>query len=69
MPRKKDPNSLRSKGLARHKHPRIVVHLEQKTLDAIERYCQAQRLVPDRSQVVRLAVKEFLDKEGFAAPS
>lgn len=53
----------------RHAHPRFAFHLERELLDAVGRYCLAQRLVPDKSEVVRLAVREFLEREGFWPPA
>jgi hypothetical protein len=63
--RKKDPASKRSLGLPRHVNPRFAFHLERELLDALGAYCDAQRLRPDASQVVRLALREYLEREGF----
>lgn len=53
----------------RHSQPRYAFHLEQALLDALGRYCEAQKLVPDKSEVVRLALREYLEREGFWPPS
>lgn len=66
--RPKQPDSKRSKGTDRHAQPRYAFHLEQQLLDALGAYCDAQRLVPDKSEVVRLAIREFLEREGFWPP-
>jgi hypothetical protein len=52
----------------RHVHPRFAFHLEQDLLDALGHHCVAQRLIPDKSEVVRLAIREFLEREGFWPP-
>lgn len=66
--RPKEPDSKRSQGVDRHSQPRFAFHLDQQLLDAIGAYCDAQRLVPDKSEVVRLAIREFLEREGFWPP-
>lgn len=63
--RQKDPESKRSQGLPRHKDPRFAFHLERELLDALGAFCDAQKLKPDRSEVARLALREFLEREGF----
>lgn len=52
----------------RHIHPRIAIHLEAELLAALNAFCDAQRLKPDRSEVVRLALREFLEREGHWPP-
>ena len=49
----------------RHATPRIAVHLEQALLDALDRFCAAQRVPVDRSQAVRTAIAELLEREGL----
>lgn len=52
----------------RHRNPRYSLHLEPDLLEALGRYCDAQRIRYERSQVVRVALAEFLEREGYWPP-
>jgi hypothetical protein len=63
--RPKDPGSKRSRGVDRHAQPRMVFHLEEELLEAVKDYCAAQTVPPDRSDVARVALRQFLERAGF----
>ena len=66
--RPKGGEGKRSQGSDRHSQPRFAFHLETELLAALGNYCEAQKLKPDRSEVVRLALREYLEREGFWPP-
>ncbi len=55
-------------GSDRHTTPRVVFHLDDKLLALLDTYRDSQRLRPGRSEVMRLALREFLEREGFTTP-
>ncbi len=57
--RPKDPNSKRSRGVDRHKHPRKVFHLPLELLEALEDYASNGRKL-SHSEVVRNALEQYL---------
>lgn len=66
MPRpKKDGDGPKK---SRYLHPRYALHIEQGILDALDLYCADQRIKPDKSEVVRVAIREFLEREGYWPP-
>lgn len=52
----------------RHTNPKFAFYIRQELLDSLERYCQAQRIIPDKSEVMRVILREFLEREGFWPP-
>ena len=60
---KKKPG--RPRGADRHSQPRLAFHLDQDLLDAIDAYCAAQQVEPGRLGVARVALQQFLEREGF----
>jgi hypothetical protein len=48
--------------------PRFAFYVQQELLDALGHYCEAQRIVPDKSEVMRVILREFLEREGFWPP-
>jgi hypothetical protein len=68
MARKRTDSGGEAKGGSRHTQPRFAFHLDQELLDAAEAYCKGQRLVPEKSEVMRVALREFLEREGFWPP-
>jgi hypothetical protein len=62
--RPKDPHSKRSQGVERHTQPREAFHLSEALAGALTAYCQAQEIPPRRSDVLRVALTEFLKARG-----
>lgn len=52
----------------RHRQPRYAFHLEHDLLRALDHYCSERQPVPDKAEVVRLAIREFLEREGRWPP-
>ena len=50
---------------ARYKNPRETFHLPADLLQAMIRFIEAQEVKPDKSEVMRVALREFLAKRGF----
>jgi hypothetical protein len=51
-----------------HLHPRVAFHLEQELLAALDGYCEAHEMKPGRSDIIRLALRRFLQAEGRWPP-
>lgn len=49
----------------RHTEPRFSFHLEADLLAALDDYCKAQEFDPGKSQVVRAAIRDYLQQKGF----
>jgi len=48
-----------------HKQPRESFHLPQELLDDLKRYVEHARPRPGKSEVLRTALEEFLQRRGF----
>lgn len=49
----------------RHTKPKETFHLPQEMLDALYEYLDATEPRPDKSEVMRVALKRFLEEKGF----
>jgi hypothetical protein len=56
--------SKRPKHRDRHTSPRVVFHLEAGLLEALEAFLAGQLARPERSEVVRQALRDFLSRSG-----
>lgn len=61
---RKNPKSKRSQGEDRHTQPRIAFHYPDDLAKALEDYLASNRPSPSKSEVLRLALEEFLSKRG-----
>lgn len=52
----------------RHVEPREVFHLPRDLRDAMLAFIASKRPAPNKSAVLRLALEEFLEREGFWPP-
>ncbi len=53
----------------RHKEPREAFHLPPSLREALESYIERTRPRPVKSAVLRLALEEFLERQGLWPPS
>lgn len=53
----------------RHKEPREAFHLSEKLQAALERFRESKRPKPGKSEVMRTALEDYLEKEGFWPPT
>ena len=49
----------------RHKNPREAFHLSPELLQALTKYIESCRPSPNKSDVFRVALEDFLSKEGY----
>lgn len=49
----------------RHTQPRESFHLSVELRQALIDYVDSQRPAPDKSEVLRVALEEFLERRGF----
>ena len=52
-------------GEDRHLNPRFGFYVEQPLLDALSRYCDDQQYTPDKSEVLRVILRDFLERQGY----
>ncbi len=65
---KPDPKSKRSQGGDRHSLPRKAFHAPPEVFAALNRYVSDQKLETSESAVLRLALTQFLEREGYLNP-
>lgn len=49
----------------RHLNPRVAFHLESELMAALDEWRTRQRVPPGRSDVIRQALRDFLEREGL----
>ncbi len=66
--RKPDPESKRSAGVDRHTKPRESFHADEALLEAMRQFIAETRPRTNKSEVMRTALEEFLEKRGHWPP-
>lgn len=66
--RKPDPGSKRSQGVNRHAQPRKAFHAPAGLFAALDGYITDARPQPSEAAVLRLALEQFLEREGRWPP-
>lgn len=66
--RKPSPDSKRAKGEDRHAQPRKAFHGPPELFAALDAYVERTKPQPPEAAVMRLALEQFLEREGLWPP-